>query len=55
MKSPGERIHIGTHLTLLTEHNDSGPGAYVTGVEFNGVTGMTRQPYFVTCRCGRGL
>jgi hypothetical protein len=37
----GERIYIGTHLTLITEHNDSGPGAYIRGVEFDGVTGMT--------------
>jgi hypothetical protein len=39
--SSGERIQIGTHLTLLTEQNDSGPGAYVRGVEFDAVTGMT--------------
>jgi hypothetical protein len=36
-----DRIHIGTHLTLITEQNDSGPGAYIRGVEFDGVTGMT--------------
>jgi len=36
-----ERIYIGTHLTLITEQNDSGPGAYIRGVEFDGVTGMT--------------
>ena len=41
MKSSGKRIYIGTHLTLITERNDSGPGAYVRGVEFDGVTGMT--------------
>ncbi len=41
MKSSGERIYIGTHLALITEQNDSGPGAYIRGVEFNGVTGMT--------------
>jgi hypothetical protein len=39
--SSGERIHIGTHLALITEHNKSGPGAYILGVEFDGVTGMT--------------
>ena len=36
-----ERIYIGTHLTLITEQNGSGPGAYIRGVEFDGVTGMT--------------
>lgn len=36
-----DRIYIGTHLTLITEQSDSGPGAYIRGVEFNGVTGMT--------------
>lgn len=41
MASSGERIHIGTHLALITEHNKSGPGAYILGVEFDGVTGMT--------------
>jgi hypothetical protein len=41
MTSSGERIYIGTHLTLITERNDTGPGAYVRGVEFDGVTGMT--------------
>ena len=41
MTSSGERIYIGTHLTLVTERNDSGPGAYIRGVEFDGVTGMT--------------
>jgi hypothetical protein len=39
--SSGERIYIGTHLALITEHNNSGPGAYILGVEFDGVTGMT--------------
>lgn len=37
----GERIHIGTHLALITENNKTGPGAYILGVEFDGVTGMT--------------
>jgi len=41
MTSSIERIYIGTHLTLITERNGSGPGAYVRGVEFDGVTGMT--------------
>ncbi len=41
MASAGERIHIGTHLALIAEHNKSGPGAYILGVEFDGVTGMT--------------
>jgi hypothetical protein len=41
MTSSIERIYIGTHLTLITERNVSGPGAYVRGVEFDGVTGMT--------------
>jgi hypothetical protein len=41
MTSPGERISIAPHLTLLTERNGAGPGAYVRGVEFNGLTGMT--------------
>ncbi len=41
MASSGERIHIGTHLALITEHNESGPGSYILGVEFDGVTGMT--------------
>jgi hypothetical protein len=39
--SAGERIHIGIHLALITENNKSGPGAYILGVEFDGVTGMT--------------
>jgi hypothetical protein len=43
MTSSGERIYIGAHLTLITERNDSGPGAYVRGVEFDGVTGMTGE------------
>ncbi len=38
MTSSIERIYIGTHLTLITERNGSGPGAYVRGVEFDGVT-----------------
>jgi hypothetical protein len=37
----GERIYIGTHLALITENNQSGPGSYILGVEFDGVTGMT--------------
>jgi hypothetical protein len=41
MTSPGERISIAPHLTLLAERNDPGQGAYVRGVEFNGLTGMT--------------
>lgn len=41
MANSGDRIHIGTHLTLITEQSESGPGAYIRGVEFNGVTGMT--------------
>jgi hypothetical protein len=41
MTSPGERISIAPHLTLITERSESGPGAYVRGVEFNGLTGMT--------------
>ena len=41
MASSGERIYIGTHLALITEHNESGPGSYILGVEFDGVTGMT--------------
>jgi hypothetical protein len=39
--SSGERIYIGTHLALIAEHNKSGAGAYILGVEFDGVTGMT--------------
>jgi hypothetical protein len=39
--SSGDRIHIGTHLALITEHNKTGPGSYILGVEFDGVTGMT--------------
>jgi hypothetical protein len=39
--SSAERIYIGTHLTLITQQNESGPGSYVLGVEFDGVTGMT--------------
>lgn len=34
-------IHIGTHLAPITENNKTGPGAYILGVEFDGVTGMT--------------
>lgn len=41
MANSADRIYIGTHLTLITEQSDSGPGAYIRGVEFNGVTGMT--------------
>ena len=41
MASSGERIYIGTHLALITEQNESGSGAYILGVEFDGVTGMT--------------
>jgi hypothetical protein len=41
MTSFDERVYIGTHLTLITERSDSGPGVYVRGVEFDGVTGMT--------------
>jgi hypothetical protein len=41
MANSGDRIYIGTHLTLITEQSDSGSGAYIRGVEFNGVTGMT--------------
>src|SRR5947207_11456224 len=41
MTSPGERISIAPHLTLITERNEAGPGAYVRGVEFNGLTGLT--------------
>ena len=41
MASSGERIYIGTHLALITEHNKTGPGSYILGVEFDGVTGMT--------------
>lgn len=41
MASSDDRIYIGTHLTLITAQNDSGPGAYILGVEFDGVTGMT--------------
>jgi hypothetical protein len=41
MTTSGERVYIGTHLTLITERNASGPGVYVRGVEFDGVTGMT--------------
>ena len=41
MASSGERIYIGTHLALIAEHNKSGAGAYILGVEFDGVTGMT--------------
>lgn len=41
MASSGDRIYIGTHLTLITEQNDSGQGAYIRGIEFDGVTGMT--------------
>lgn len=39
MTSSGDRIYIGTHLTLITEQDDS--GAYIRGVEFDGITGMT--------------
>jgi hypothetical protein len=39
--SSGDRIHIGTHLALITEHNKTGPGSFILGVEFDGVTGMT--------------
>ena len=41
MATSGERIYIGTHLALITENNQSGPGSYILGVEFDGVTGMT--------------
>jgi hypothetical protein len=39
--SSRDRIYIGTHLTLITEQDDSGAGAYIRGIEFDGVTGMT--------------
>lgn len=41
MATSGERIYIGTHLALITESSKSGSGAYILGVEFDGVTGMT--------------
>jgi hypothetical protein len=41
MAGTGERIYIGPHLTLITELSEAGSGAYVRGVEFNGLTGMT--------------
>jgi hypothetical protein len=37
------QIRIGAHLSLITEQNSAGPGAYIRGVEFDGVTGMARD------------